>query len=233
MNFRKLLPKSRLSKAVFISILVCIIIGGSFNVVVAKQDIQSLLNNWFNQQKTESITEIEQAITDEQGKQTERLRKEIQFEIERVRNEINEFTMKEKEKRVLALQSYADKLIANFEPSEPGDKKAIESQLDQIMLEAQRKMDHVSEKNQSNNHVGEDPKDSDNPEEDQYNSEEVADKPEGGQNDSEEESGNSNNDQSNSEEQSQSKSEEQQSDQQENDQNDSEQQSNEGISNDS
>ncbi|WP_100011614.1 hypothetical protein [Lentibacillus sediminis] len=117
--------------------------GSSLNVVFADQNIQSLLTNWFDQKKTESIGEIEEAVDAEQQKQTQRLQEALRPEIEKLNEQLNAFTDQEKAKSIQAIQGHADQLIANIELDGTEEKENVAAEFKQIIQEAKDKMDHV------------------------------------------------------------------------------------------
>ncbi|MFD2629432.1 hypothetical protein [Oceanobacillus kapialis] len=124
------------------AILLVIVLSGGINVAFADEGLKGMLTGWFEQKKTESISEIEIALEEEQMKQTERLKEELASEIQVTSEKLQEFTQKEKEQRVKALQDYADELVSDLE----GDEKAeVEEKLEAILLEAKKEMKQVSE----------------------------------------------------------------------------------------
>ncbi|MBM6619136.1 hypothetical protein [Bacillus suaedaesalsae] len=146
------------------AILLSVGIGSSVNVAFADQDIHALLTNWFDKKKVESINEIEQAIMSEKETQKQRLKEQLQVEIQKSEEELQLFTDAEKEARVLALQQYTDALIANFNVDNSNKEEKLSAELDAIVQEAIEKMDKVvkdipnddKEKNNNGNHYGQD-----------------------------------------------------------------------------
>lgn len=124
----------------------------SINVAFADQDIEAMLINWFNKQKTNSIESIEQAVMTEKETQLKRLKEELQLEIKEAEQELNAFTEAEKEKRVKNLQIYTDELIKNYKIDNFEEKSNITSELDLILQQAKEKMDQAVK--QENNDAG-------------------------------------------------------------------------------
>lgn len=125
-------------------LLLVVIVGGSINVVFADQDIHSLLTNWFNKEKDDSITELEKAISVEQDVQTERLKETLQKEITEAQAQLHTFTENEIDKRVHQLQSHADELIKSVSIDNADEKNRVTQELEAILQEAQQKMGTVN-----------------------------------------------------------------------------------------
>jgi hypothetical protein len=100
-----------------------------------------MLTGWFDQKKTDAISEIEEALADEQMKQTKRLKEDLEIELQGTSEKLQEFTAEEKEQRVKALQDYADELLITLEDSE---KEEVQAMLESIFLEAKKEMEQVS-----------------------------------------------------------------------------------------
>lgn len=126
------------------AVVLIVFFGGSLNVVFADENIQSVLTNWFDQKKTASISEIEEAIDAEQQKQTVRLQEALRPEIEKLNEQLNAFTDQEKEKSIQVIQGHADQLIANIDLNGAEEKEKVVAELKQIIQEAKAKMENVS-----------------------------------------------------------------------------------------
>lgn len=126
--------KSNFSKKKFLigTLFLIIGIGSSFNVAFADQDIETMLINWFNKQKNNSIELIEAAIMSEKETQMQRLKKELQVEIKSAEQQLNYFTEEEKEKRVNALRVHTDELIKNLEISNSEEEAKVINALNKI-----------------------------------------------------------------------------------------------------
>lgn len=127
-------------------LLLVVIIGSSINVVFADQDIQSLLTNWFNKEKDQSITELDKAISTEQGIQTKRLKESLQSEIRGAEAELHTFTENEIDKRISQLQSHADELINSVSIDNSDEKNRVTRELEAILKDAQRRLNAVDVK---------------------------------------------------------------------------------------
>jgi hypothetical protein len=135
---------SKKAKFLIGSLFLSVGVGSSVNIVFADQDIQSMLKNWFDNQRTASIDQIETAVMTEKETQLQRLKEELQLEIANAEKQLSEFTETEKDKRVKAIQDYADKLIQNIAIDNIGEQTKVTNELDNILSDAISKMDNVS-----------------------------------------------------------------------------------------
>jgi hypothetical protein len=124
----------------FLSIGVC----SSISVAFANQDIESLLVNWFAKQKTESVETIEKSIMSEKEVQMQRLKEELQIEIRDAKQQLDQFTEEEKEKRIIALKTHTDDLIKNIKIDDSAEREAVINELNKIENDAIDKMNEVS-----------------------------------------------------------------------------------------
>src|SRR5699024_3037498 len=91
------------------------IIGGSIHVAFAGENIETLLTNWFQNKKTESIADIEKAVTNVQDVQTTRLKKELEKAIAEAEEDLNSFTEEQKTSIANELRQYADDLLRDLD----------------------------------------------------------------------------------------------------------------------
>ncbi|WP_248513607.1 hypothetical protein [Sporosarcina sp. NCCP-2222] len=110
------------------------------NKVWANQDIQSLLTNWFHGKKTESIQQLEHAITSEKELLMEELRVALQDEMKKAEEELARYTEEETAKRVKELQDYAAGLMANIQIDTTAKKAEISSDLDATLAQAMEQL---------------------------------------------------------------------------------------------
>lgn len=120
-----------------------IVIGSSLNIAFANQDIQSMLTNWFDNQKTNSIELIESAVTTEKEKQLQRVKKQVEKEVSNAERELKQFTNKEKKQRVKTIKKYANELIKGMETDTSEDQTEITNELDSIVEKAINQMNNV------------------------------------------------------------------------------------------
>ena len=126
--------------ALFLSISISSGVKSAF----AGQDINSLLTNWFNTKKTESINQIDKAITSEKDVLMTELRTAIQAEIKLTEEELAEVTQTEIDIRVNNLRGYADELLENLTVDSSDDKVEITSNLDAIFEQALEQMNDLA-----------------------------------------------------------------------------------------
>jgi hypothetical protein len=118
-------------------------IVGNIGIAFADQDIHSLLSNWFNQKGQESIRTIETAIMTEKEQQKVRLKEELQSELTNSAQLMDQFTEEEKQKRIQALQKYADQLIENMKLDNDKEKQRIVAEMDQVIQKAIKELDKI------------------------------------------------------------------------------------------
>ncbi|MGE7769321.1 hypothetical protein ACQKMK_02150 [Viridibacillus arvi] len=127
-------------------------LGNGMKSAFADQDLQTMLTNWFNIKKTNSVSEIDQAITAEKEQLIGNIKGEIQLEMKRTADELATFKNAEKEQRIAALRDYTSELIANKKSSIREDKEAdmesYEAEINWIVEEAIAKINGtpISEK---------------------------------------------------------------------------------------
>ncbi|MBS4174334.1 hypothetical protein [Bacillus sp. FJAT-49736] len=118
-------------------------IGGGIGVAFADSDINGLLTSWFKQKGEESISSMEQAILSEKETQKQRLKDELQLEIQASQKKLSDFTKEETSIRVQEIQDYAEKLIANLKIDTFADEQQIKAELDAIVEKAKSDMDKI------------------------------------------------------------------------------------------
>ena len=118
------------------ALLVSICIGSGMNIAMADQDIETMLINWFNSKKIESIKEIETAITSEKDQLKTTLTVELQNEMQLAENELASSTDAEKEQRISSLREYADSLLSSYKIDNSEEKEAMKENLDFIIKQA-------------------------------------------------------------------------------------------------
>ncbi|MBB2482254.1 hypothetical protein H5P36_18935 [Bacillus sp. APMAM] len=144
--------KKHLKIKILIGVLfLTVTIGGGIGVAFADSDIIGLLTNWFKQERNESITSIEQAIMSEKDVQKQRLKEELQLEIQASQKKLSDFTEAEKSKRVQEIRDYADRLVANLKIDNTAKEQQIQQQLNAIMEKATLEMDKVGSRANEDN----------------------------------------------------------------------------------
>lgn len=130
--------------ALFLSIS----IGSGVKSAFAGQGIQSLLTSWFEDKKTESINQIDKAITEEKDLLMVELKKELQAEMKQVDEELTQYTNKEIEQRINGLRKYADELLTNRQTEHNEANKEVSASLNAIYEQAVKQMNEVSPSSQ-------------------------------------------------------------------------------------
>lgn len=140
------------------------IVGGSYSVAFAEADIGTLLSQWFEKQKIESIEKIESAINQERDIQTNRLKQELQLEITRADQALDEFTDAEIQLRIKNLQAYTDELIKSIKIDDTKERERIIDQINKIYNRAVEQLSKVKVDGNGNPNNGDDKiKDLENP----------------------------------------------------------------------
>lgn len=132
-------------KFVIILLFVFAFMGGGLSIVIADTSISGVLSTWLSNKTEQSIQTIETEIQKEQGKQTERLKTELQASIDQLENELNVFVETEKQKRITAIEMYAEELLTQITVDGLDRKTEIEKELDNIYQEAIERMDVISD----------------------------------------------------------------------------------------
>jgi hypothetical protein len=161
-NFPKKKPTKR-AKLLFGTLFLSIGISSSITIAFADQDIQGLLSNWFAKQQTKSVETIEKAILSEKELQMQRLKEELQIEMNDAEQQLFQFTEKEKQQRIKNLKHYTDKLIKGLKIDNTEEEEAIKNELETIFNEAIQRMDSIG-KSQQPEETSENENSTENPE---------------------------------------------------------------------
>ena len=139
--------KKRKTKKVILLIGVVILsisIGSGVKTTFADTDVSTMLINWFNNKQSESIHEIDTAITAEKEILLAQLKTELKIEMDAAEKELNHFTQQEKVKRISTLRKHAAELISNLKIDNSNEKKAIIDNINSIVENALAQMDGVA-----------------------------------------------------------------------------------------
>lgn len=156
MNFWKPKNKGKLKFLIGI-LLLSIATTTGIGVTFADENITSNLYDWFNKKGEESINTIDQSIAIEKEAQKQRLKAELELEIKRSAEDLNQFTGHEEKESIKQIQEYADKIIANLHVDNQDKKNKVSKQLDSIVKQAisdMKKVGDVTEET-SKHHKGE------------------------------------------------------------------------------
>ncbi|MFS0821455.1 hypothetical protein [Bacillus sp. 1P02SD] len=142
-KFKKRKPSKQM-KFLVCALFLSFGIASSINIAFANENIQLMLQNWFNQQKANSIGIIESAIMSEKERQVMLLKEEVQKKINDAEQQLAEFTETEKEARIRTIQTHANQLIQNMTINTIEEQTAITTQLDYVLTEAINRMNEIS-----------------------------------------------------------------------------------------
>lgn len=110
--------------------------GGGLNKAFADQNIQSRLTDWFEKRKSDSISEMETAITAEKKRLINQLRVELKLETQRAQVQLAEHTAAETAHSIKELQKYAADLSAGIHVNNDAEKAAVSTNMDAALAEA-------------------------------------------------------------------------------------------------
>lgn len=139
--------KKRKTKKVILfigAVILTVSIGSGVKTAFADADVSTMLINWFNNKQSESIQEIDAAITTEKNLLMEDLRVELKKEMQRAEEELAKFTEAEKRERVKSLQEHAKYLIKNMNIDNKEQEKNISTKLDSIIKQAIDQMNNAT-----------------------------------------------------------------------------------------
>ncbi|MFD2044764.1 hypothetical protein ACFSTA_07585 [Ornithinibacillus salinisoli] len=144
----------KLTKIVVGALFLIVVLGSSFTIVFADQDIGAMLTGWFDRKTEESIGEIEEVVWNEQENQTNRLKEELRLAIDAAEQQLDEFVEAEKKQRVEELERYSDELVNEMDIDNSALESEIQAELDRILNEAKDEMELLLE-NEYEEHGGE------------------------------------------------------------------------------
>lgn len=128
---------------VFGALAISVSISTGVTTANADQDISTLLTNWFNGKQSESIEEIDKAITAEKDRLKLELKEALKAEMQGAEAELDKFTEAEKNERITALNKYAEELTAKINIDNTEEKEKLTNDLNKIIEQAIKKMDGV------------------------------------------------------------------------------------------
>ncbi|MCZ8537284.1 hypothetical protein M9R32_08840 [Paenisporosarcina quisquiliarum] len=118
-------------------------ISSGMKTTFADADVSTLLLNWFKNKESESIKEIDAAITDEKTILIAQLKVELKNEMDSAKKELDAFTENQKSARIASLRQYANELIENLNIDTTEQQEKITAQINAIMNEAIAQMDQA------------------------------------------------------------------------------------------
>ncbi|WP_068793969.1 hypothetical protein [Brevibacillus laterosporus] len=122
----------------FVSLSMCF--GLTMGVAYADVDVTQLLQGWYAQSTEVAKQSVTDALKTETQLQKERLKAEIQRKLLESAEDLKQFTVEEKAKRLTSLADYAGDLIDNLDISNEKDRRQVERKMDTILSSAQQAM---------------------------------------------------------------------------------------------
>lgn len=139
-KYKKKLPFKK--ETIIIGALFLILgLGSGVKTALADQDIQSLLTNWFNNKKIESVQEIESSVDLERDRLMQDLEVEVQMQMQAAENQLISFTDTQKQTRIAALQEYANNIKAGITIDNSEQQAAVMKNIDIILENAKAQLD--------------------------------------------------------------------------------------------
>jgi hypothetical protein len=120
-------------KVLFFALILSLTIG---NITFANLDIGTLITNWFNNEKGQYYANLDQQINAEGNVLIDDLAEEVQIEMIATRNNLNQYTNEEAEKRIVELRRYAAELKEKIKIDNGGKESEVTLYLDGVLEEA-------------------------------------------------------------------------------------------------
>jgi hypothetical protein len=135
---------SKKKKTLLVIALSIFLFGAGVTVTGANSSISGVLSEWLSGKTEESIEEIDQAIDEEQIKQTERLKEVLAEEIAEVEKEWDVFLEEEKEKQRNRIIEHADMHIENFSGLDEEDMTLLQDEIQAITDAALEEIEEIT-----------------------------------------------------------------------------------------
>lgn len=123
--------------------IMVLLFTAEWKMAFASSGIQTLLTNWFEGEKQESIRSLEMEITKEKEAQMAILKKEIAANLAKANQELADFTAQEAEKSKEELNAYTNTLLQTMEFDMEGQQEQFLLEVEQIMEEAYEKLEQA------------------------------------------------------------------------------------------
>lgn len=131
-------------KWLFVSLLIiAFLFALEQKTTFASAGIQTILTNWFEGEKQESIRSLEEAINSEKETQMAILMEEISVTLGNANKELADFTAQETEKSRLELRKYTEELIQSMEFDVEGQQEEFMNEVERILEEAYGKLEQA------------------------------------------------------------------------------------------
>ena len=121
-------------------------IGSGMKTTFADADVSTMLINWFNNKQSDSIREIDRAITAEKEILLADLKQQLKAEMDAAEQQLDEFTEQQKVNRIASLRQHAEDLIASLSIDNSKQEAAITSNINSIVENAIAQMNGAAAK---------------------------------------------------------------------------------------
>jgi phosphotransacetylase len=123
--------------------IMVLLFTAEWKTAFASSSIQTLLTNWFEGEKQESIRSLEMEITKQKEAQMAILKKEIATTLANANQELANFTAHEAEKSKEELKAYTNALLQTMEFDMEGQQEQFLLEVERIMEEAYEKLEQA------------------------------------------------------------------------------------------
>lgn len=137
--------KTVLIKMVIAFFSVIVIMAGTLTVSFANEDLNVVLNKWFDEKRMNAIVHIKEGISTEKDTQKIRLQEELKKEMAIAENELDQFTEAEKRRRIQNLRAHTDQLISQIDIDNSSVEQQLVDQLNTIYAEAKKAMNTAND----------------------------------------------------------------------------------------
>lgn len=137
--------KTVLIKMVIALFSVIVIMAGTLTVSFANEDLNVVLNKWFDEKRMNAIVHIKEGISTEKDTQKIRLQEEIKKEMAIAESELDQFTEAEKRRRIQNLRAHTDQLISQIDIDNSSAEQQLVDQLNTIYAEAKKAMNTAND----------------------------------------------------------------------------------------
>ncbi|MUV36360.1 hypothetical protein JNUCC1_00162 [Lentibacillus sp. JNUCC-1] len=124
-------------------VMIIMLTTGGMRVAFAHQDMKGLFMQWFDRETTSAIADLDESVTKEQHKQTQRLKSEVQNRINEAEAELVAYKNDVKESAINEIRQYADTLAEEVSTDTSQERSAYQAKLDQIVASALAEMNNV------------------------------------------------------------------------------------------
>ncbi|WP_339148434.1 MULTISPECIES: hypothetical protein [unclassified Sutcliffiella] len=138
------MSKVKYKKLFVVAMMIMVLLfTAEWKTAFASSSIQTLLTNWFEGEKQESIRSLEMEITKQKEAQMAILKKEIATTLANANQELANFTAHEAEKSKEELKAYTNALLQTMEFDMEGQQEQFLLEVERIMEEAYEKLEQA------------------------------------------------------------------------------------------